>query len=416
MPEQHQEPADPPAAATARSRHPHARRALTVGLAALLGLVGVLALVFGPRLAGDDLERDGLADFYETSTADVAGEPGTVLRVERLDGHPFDAKAWRVLYRATDLRGTPQLASGVVVTPSGGTAGQRRTVLAWGHPTTGVADDCAPSRGFDPFLGIEGLRMMLDRGYTVVATDYVGMGVAGPDSYLIGDTAAHSVLDAVRAAGSIEEAEAGSSVILWGHSQGGQAALFAAERAAGYAPELRIEAVAVAAPAADLGALMQAHLDDVSGVTIGSYAFQAYAEVYRDRGADLDTILTPAARGILERMNSLCLLSDLGELHRIAEPVVGDFFLADPTRVEPWATLLRENSAGTTSFEAPLFVAQGLQDQLVRPDDTREFVEQAEQLGMDVTYHTIDRADHGTVAYLALPALDRWLDEQGITP
>ncbi|MBZ6371580.1 MAG: hypothetical protein LBE44_06720 [Microbacterium hominis] len=32
------------------------------------------------------------------------------------------------------------------------------------------------------------MRLMLDRGYTIVATDYVGMGTDGPDSYLVGDT------------------------------------------------------------------------------------------------------------------------------------------------------------------------------------------------------------------------------------
>lgn len=394
--------------------HPRLRRVLTIAILVPLVLIGILAVTFGPRIMGDRTEQAGLASFYEVTPAQATGDPGTLLRAERLQGHPVDAQAWRILYRTTDLNGTPQLASGVVVTPGGDAPSEGRTVLAWGHPTTGVADSCAPSRGFDPFIDIEGLRMMLDRGYTVVATDYVGMGVEGPDSYLIGDTAAHSVLDAVRAARTIDEAEAGSSVILWGHSQGGQAVLFAAERASSYAPELRIEAVAVAAPAADLSGLMQAHLDDISGATIGSYAFQAYAEVYQDRGADLATVLTPEARAILEQMNSLCLLQDLDELHRIAEPVVGNFFLADPTTVEPWATLLKENSAGSVSFAAPLFVAQGSKDQLVVPEDTKRFAERQSQLGMDVTFHPISIADHGSIALLSLPALGEWLEAQGI--
>jgi hypothetical protein len=72
--------------------------------------------------------------------------------------------------------------------------------------------------------------------------------------------------------------------------------LFAAARAPQYAPELDIEAVAVAAPAADLTALLSDHIDDISGVTIGSYTFAAYAEVYADRGATLESILTPRRR------------------------------------------------------------------------------------------------------------------------
>lgn len=400
-----------------QSKHRPARfrRVLIASLCVFVAAAAVLAAVFVPRILGDRAEQTDLADFYKVSAEDaVSGDAGSLVRVERLQGVPFDAEAWRILYRTTDLNGTAQLASGIVVTPLGKAPSGGRTVLAWGHPTTGVSNDCAPSRGFDPFIGIEGLREMLDRGYTVAATDYVGMGVDGPDSYLVGETAAHSVLDSVRAARSIPEAEASDSVVLWGHSQGGQAVLFAAEAASDYAPELQIDAVAVAAPAANLGALMQAHLSDISGATIGSYAFQAYSEVYSDRGADLNTVLTPEAQGILKQMNSLCLLTNLDELHKIAEPVVGNFFLADPSKTEPWATLLQENSVGTVSFDAPLFVAQGLKDELVIPDDTREVALQLEKLGMDVTYHPINIADHSTVAYLSLFALDDWLNEKGV--
>jgi acetyl esterase/lipase len=197
-------------------------------------------------------------------------------------------------------------------------------------------------------------------------------------------------------------------VVLWGHSQGGQAVLFAAQQAADYAPELAIQAVAAAAPAADLPGLMSAHLDDISGVTIGSYAFTAYADVYPE--ASLDGILTPAAQRIVPRMNDLCLLSNIPELHRIGEPLVGDFTTADPTTTEPWASLFAENSAGASGFDAPLFLAQGLDDQLVVPHDTAEFAQHEASLGIDVTYHEIPFADHGTVAYLALPAMLRWLD------
>lgn len=389
----------------------HGVRVLLIGLAVL---VGTVTLLIGPRLLGDLAERNALAAFYEQPPGAADGPPGTVVRSEPLEGHPFDADAWRVMYRTTDLTGVPVVATGIVVTPHGRPPEGGRPVLAWGHPTTGTAQDCAPSRSFDPFLDVEGMRMMLDRGYTVVATDYVGLGTDGPDSYLIGVTAAHSILDSVRAARAIDGADAGSSVLLWGHSQGGQAVLFAAESGSQYAPELNIEAVAVAAPAADLTALLRNHLDDVSGVTIGSYAFQAYSEVYADRGATLDSILTPQAQQILPEMNTLCLLTHLKELHAIAGPVVGDFVTEDPGEIEPWATLLRENSAGAVSFSQPLFVAQGTSDELVLPADTEEFVAHERSLGMEVSYHPIAHADHATVAYLALPALDRWLDSLGL--
>ncbi|MFD6056037.1 alpha/beta fold hydrolase [Agromyces sp. NPDC060279] len=406
-----------PAAATGRPRRAseraaRRRRARLLVAAYVLGIVATLTAAEALRTLGDAAERPGLAAFYAApAAAELTGAPGTIIRSEPLAGVPLASRGWRIMYRSTDLHGTPIAVTGIVVTPLRPVMGER-TVLAWGHPTTGTSPDCAPSRSDDPFLGIEGLRLMLDRGYTVVATDYAGMGTEGPDSYLVGVTAAHSVLDGVRAAQAIEAAAAGDRVVLWGHSQGGQAVLFAAEQASAYAPELEIAAVAAAAPAADLTALMGSHLDDLSGVTIGSYAFAAYADVYGPTmpGAELDTVLTPEAIAQLPEMNRLCLLPELDRLHAIAEPLVGDFFAHDPTAIEPWAGLLEENSAGRTAIDVPLFVAQGADDRLVLPADTAEFVARERSLGVDVTETVVPGATHSTIAYLALPALDAWLD------
>ena len=94
---------------------------------------------------------------------------------------------------------------------------------------------------------IPGLQSFLQDGY-VVATDYPGLGTQGPAPYLVGSSEARAVLDSVRAARQLPGANAGSHFIVWGHSQGGQAALFAGQLARSYAPELKLQGVAVAAP------------------------------------------------------------------------------------------------------------------------------------------------------------------------
>ena len=390
------------------TRRARRQRFVFAFVAATLAVVGGVVAAEEARLVGDALERPGIDAFYAQPDDAADGEPGSLVKADALLGAPFAARAWRIMYRTTDVHGDPAVATGVLVAPLTPAPSRGRTVVSWGHPTTGAARDCAPSYGFDPFVGIEGLRFLLDRGYAVVATDYVGMGTAGPDSYLVGVTGGNAVLDAVRAARAITDARASERVVLWGHSQGGQAVLFAAQQAADYAPELDIRAVAAAAPAADLPGLMSAHLDDISGVTIGSYAFTAYADVYPE--ASLDGILTPTAQEIVPRMNQLCLLTNISELHEIGQPLVGDFTMSDPTKTEPWASLLDENSAGATAFDAPLLLAQGLEDELVVPSDTTEFAQHEADLGIDVTYHEIPFANHGTVAYLALPAMLRWLE------
>lgn len=392
-----------------RPRHrTHRYRLVVAFVAATLAVVGVIVATQEARLIGDALERPGIDAFYAQPEDLPPGEPGSMVKLDPLLGAPFASRAWRIMYRTTDLHGRPAIATGVLVVPLAPPPASGRTVLSWGHPTTGAARDCAPSYGYDPFVGIEGLRFLLDRGYAVVATDYVGMGTAGPDSYLVGSTGGHAVLDAARAARAVDAARASENVVLWGHSQGGQAVLFAAQEAAEYAPELNIRAVAAAAPAADLPGLMSAHLDDISGVTIGAYAFTAYADVYPE--ASLKSILTPTALEVVPEMNRICLLSHIAKLHEIGRPLVGNFTTSDPTKTEPWATLLQENSVGAVAFDAPLFLAQGLKDELVVPSDTTELAQHEADIGMDVTYHEIAFADHGTVAYLALPAMLRWLD------
>jgi acetyl esterase/lipase len=109
---------------------------------------------------------------------------------------------------------------------------------------------------------------MLARGYVVTATDYPGLGTPEVHPYLVGRSEARAVLDSVRAAKKIPEAGAGDRFAVWGHSQGGQAALFTGLEAARYAPELKIVGVAAAAPATDLAALMSEDLGTGGGNNI----------------------------------------------------------------------------------------------------------------------------------------------------
>ncbi len=169
-------------------------------IAGILAVTGAVVAAEVARFAGDALERPGIDAFYEQPADAATGDPGTIVKTDPLLGAPLAARAWRIMYRTTTAAGEPVVATGVIVVPLLPAPPEGRTVVSWGHPTTGAARDCAPSYAFDPFSLIEGLRALLDRGYAVVATDYVGMGTDGPDSYLVGITGGNAVLDAVRAA------------------------------------------------------------------------------------------------------------------------------------------------------------------------------------------------------------------------
>jgi len=364
----------------------------------------------------DDLaEQWTVPAFYKQPVPVPAGAAGELIRSQRVAGAPPGSSAWRVLFHSTDTFGHPVVNSGLVIAPNSPAPSGGRTVVSWGHPTTGAAQRCAPSASLDPFDLVEGLTDFLKRGYVVVYTDYTGMGTAGPNSYLVGGTEGRNVLDAVRAARELIGKDASDRVVLWGHSQGGQAVLFAAQLAHEYAPDLDLRAAAVAAPATDLGALMRADIGDISGVSIASYAFTAFAEVYGPSTPDaqLASILTPAAVEALPSMAKLCLIGQNKALHAIGQPLIGDFLSGDPETIEPWASLLDENTPGAVPITVPLFVAQGETDVLVRPEATAAFVTHERSLGTAVEFVRIPDTGHGLVAIRALRGLFEWLPTVG---
>jgi pimeloyl-ACP methyl ester carboxylesterase len=399
----------------AHARRPRRRQILLAICLVIVLIVGLVAADLVRRHVEGEEELASDPEFYSLPSPLPMGDPGTIIRVEPIASAPYGSSAWRVIYHSRDLAGDDVPVSGVVIVPDGAPPAGGRPVISWGHPTTGAAAKCAPSLGLDPFQYIEGLHALLDEGYAIAATDYPGMGVEAESSYLLGVPESNSVLDIVRAARQIDDAHASDRLVLWGHSQGGQAVLFAAERASSYAPELKLEGVAVAAPAADLSALMTDDIIDLSGVTIASLAIPAYTAAYADRysAEEITAILTPAGAKATPDMAALCLLTENKELHAIADPLVGGYVTSDPATTEPWKTMLEENSAGGQPLTVPVFVGQGEADELVRPTATEGYVKLICSQGADVTFHRYPQIDHGLAAYAALPDLLLWLPTLG---
>ncbi len=134
------------------------------------------------------------AGFYDATPQEIAGTPGTLIRHANLPGASLDATAYRILYRSTGLHGEPIAVSGVLIVLPGPAPNDGRTVIAWGHPTSGVVPRCAPSRAVFVFQTIQGLREMIRRGHVVVATDYPGLGTPGPHPYLVGVSEGRAVM------------------------------------------------------------------------------------------------------------------------------------------------------------------------------------------------------------------------------
>src|SRR6201986_2461869 len=230
--------------------------------------------------------------FYNAPRSSLAGQPGTIVRQERIDGAPLGAAAYRTLYRSTGLKGEPIFVSGVIIVPQGEPPAGGRPIVAWAHPTSGVTPRCAPSLAIFLFQQIQGLRSFVERGYVVAATDYPGLGTPETHPYLVGDSEAEAVIDSVRVASNMPGAGGGKRFTVWGHSQGGQASLFTGLMARTYAPELTLLGVAAAAPATDLVALMNDDINSIGGKNITAMTLWSWHRVY---DAPLSKIVDPRA-------------------------------------------------------------------------------------------------------------------------
>ncbi|MBO2451725.1 alpha/beta fold hydrolase [Actinomadura barringtoniae] len=205
-----------------------------------------------------DAPRDDL--FYTPPVPLPDGRPGDVIYSRPLDNpvaELSEGENWLVLYLSENVRGEPIAVSGIVVLPRGEAPTGGFPVIAWAHGTVGVADGCAPSRDTEGSLAHPMnaypqamLNRFLREKWAVVMTDYEGLGTTDRvHPYLLGQSEAYGVLDSVRAARVMFGERVSQTFAIVGHSQGGQAALFAAHYASGWAPELQLAGVAAIAPA-----------------------------------------------------------------------------------------------------------------------------------------------------------------------
>lgn len=353
-------------------------------------------------------------DAFYDAPDDGPAEPGVLLRAEDFERKvPDGARAWRILHTTTAVGENPATASAIVVAPE--EAEGPLPVVAWAHGTTGVAEGCAPSLLDEPFESgaFFTLDDALDNGWAVVATDYIGLGTEGPHAYLVGEPAGHAVLDAVRAARGVDELALSDRTVVWGHSQGGHAALWAGVLADDYAPDAGVVGVAAMAPASNLTGLV-ANLDEVPGGSIfASYVLEGYASTYDD--VELDDYVRGAAEVQVEEMATRCL-SGPGALVNIGESLVQDtsIFSNDPTTGALGARLAE--NIPSDPIEAPLLLAQGETDPLVIPSAQHDYAEErCTSGGGPVDYRTYPDRDHvGVVADDSplVPGLLTWTEQR----
>ncbi|WP_082305317.1 lipase family protein [Leucobacter japonicus] len=393
-------------------------------IASGIALVASVALALGSGFVLGGVPMPAPDEFYAApAAAQVPDAPGQLIRSEPLTtGVAAGAEAWKILYTTTHPDGSPAISSGTVIAPADRT-GEALPLLSIAHGTSGVVAACAPSLSATPFsdgAGAALTEMVTQHGWAAVTSDYIGLGTAGTHPYLVGEAEARNVLDASRAAQQLSGLALSTDTVVWGHSQGGQGALWTGQEAASYAPELTVKGIAAFAPAANLYGLADADKNDPAGKTVSAYIATTWNDVFPE--LDLEQHLTPGSAGGVEKIRELCFSGHDGLAAILLGTQVPNQIFPDSALAGPFGDLLKQQTPDGP-FPAPVLVAQGLADPLVKPQLQLDYVEGRCAAGVALDYRTYPGLNHGTLVAEDSPltpqlvqwTLDRW-DDKPATP
>ncbi len=350
----------------------------------------------------------GLPNFYAVQSMPPSSVPGTLVKSLQIAGKGIHARVYRVLYVSKSVTGAPTLVTGLVMVPLTPAPTGGYPVVTWGHGTNGMAAQCAPS--LDPSTAVPLENQLLDKGWEVTASDYQGEGTPGLLPYLVGVVAARNTIDIVRAAGHLAAAHASKNYVVWGHSEGGQTAMFSLAIGDSYAPDLHLLGVVAGAPPSQF----QYIYAFLKTSPYRYYLFMAGAgfnAAYGNTKAPLDQVLTAKGISLLPVLSKGC--SDYIAKKTDGYPLA-DILKADPFTVPAWKQLLIANDPGNiaTPSHAPLLMIQGGADEQI-PVATTQTLEQHEcTIGQDVERWVYPGQSHAGVIPVSMADMVHWIGDR----
>jgi pimeloyl-ACP methyl ester carboxylesterase len=333
-------------------------------------------------------------DGFYSPPSKLPPNPGALVRSEPLTDRliPARSRAWRIMYTTTLPDGTPASAVATVLAPEKPPRDPSPVIL-WQHGTVGVKQDCMPSTITSPFEGVPALEEVVRKGWVVVATDYEING-DGVIPFLIGEGEARSALDSLRAARAIPQLTLDKRAVVWGHSQGGHAALWTGIARPDYAPDVELLGVAASAPASDLQELVRIHAQNAAAAMVGPYMATAYSQYYPD--VKFDDLVPRGAREVSREIASLCPEpKEMPKLQKLGNDL-GAAAVMPASPSGPFAARLGENTPNQP-IDLPLLVVQGLTDPVIPPSVTDTFVDRQCTAGQNLAYWRVLDRDHNTV-------------------
>lgn len=327
-------------------------------------------------------------------------DPGTVESVGSLpieQWTPWAASSQMITYWSTGANGEPMLSNAALFMPEGDPPPGGWPVIARAHGTSGIGDECAPTNVGWGLQTREYVGRFLHEGFAVVATDYAGLGTPGIHPYLDGRSAAHSLIDSVRAARAIEP----SLSNVWaatGYSQGGHATMFTSSIANSTAPDLDYRGgVAMAVPSRleRMFPLAGPYVPAIplSGTTIFfAYILTALRSAHPE--LNVNSYLSPHGVQVLDGLEEVCLgdaeqklnIKGIGEL--LSRP------LDDPSLI---AAVSRMVEIPMSGYDRQILLVQGLKDEVVPPPVTADLAAELIANHVDLTVRVYPEGHLDTV-------------------
>ena len=389
---------------------PFASRAKILPLIAIATILAVTSVVTDPATVhADDRVYEA---FYTPPDPLPMGAPGDLIRTEpsRLVLEPsgqlgaFVGTGTRIMYRSSDAGGNPVAVTGTYIEPDVPWPGSGpRPLLAYATGPYGMGEQCAPSRmfnqgihfsqGFDLMLNYEEgfIATLLARGFAIVVTDGVGMGIHGPGSpqFMNRVASGTALIDAARAARKLPDTslDPAGPVAFWGWASGGSAALSAAELAATYGPEIDVVGTYAGGPITDIAAAIPGIDGNFLAVALG-YVLRGIMASYPETEQPIWDSLTPRGVQMLDWSGHTCLLQGAVDYaFRHLQP----YFKNDLTEMasnDPFKSILAAQRIGNLKPEGPIYITHNRWDPFAPYQSARQTALDYCRMGADVTLWT----------------------------
>lgn len=349
-----------------------------------------------------------------TTYALASKQPGTVLRYRAIPNTTYSARvsqAYQLMFRSTDGRGVPTAAVTTLLIPKNAPASGRK-LLSYQAMYDSLQLNCTPSN-----LTVNGklfekgyVNKALDAGVLVVLTDYEGL----QSQWIAGMNTAHGVLDGIRAAQKFSKSGLSntSPVGLMGYSGGGHATAWANEVQPEYAPELNLVGVAMgglpvnpknAAEKADGGMFAAMYFGAVVGMS------RAYPEM------NLMDYVTADGAAMVKDISGRCLLGTTEGQPEMLTPYMFKksskyWKSTDFLNLPEIKRIIDENTMGSRMPKAPMYIYEGVLDEVMPIADVDALVKRYCAAGLSVEYNRIAIGDHLVLAISPGKAMDFVLD------